>query len=690
MKKHPALLACLVSFGALSQPAQTPQTSEAAATQPPAISGIDLQFVDAAVRAQDDFYAHVDGKWLQATAIPADRPSVSAFTALDDAEQPQLRTLIEDAAQAGGTSPDPDQRKIGDLYASFLDEANVEQLGAKPLQAEFARIEALKDKSQIPALIAHYNRIGVAAPYDIGVSQDARDSTRYAVGVQQSGLSLPDRDYYLQNDAKLGKIRGQYQAHVGKMLRLVGDRTASADAKAILALETDLAKVQWTKVDNRDPVKTYNKVEIDKLSRLTPKYDWTEYLQAADLAGRIDYVIVGQPSYLAGFKKILDGKPLTVWKAYFRWHVLHAYARYLSKPFVDESFAFYGTALNGIPENRPRWKRGVALVDDSLGEALGKLYVDRYFPPESKARMQAMVANLLATYRQSIDNLDWMGPDTKMAAQAKLAKLVTKIGYPNKWRDYSTLRIARNDLVGNVTRATEFEYSYDLNKLGKPIDREEWEMTPQTINAYYEPQKNEIVFPAAILQPPFFDPKADDAVNYGSIGAIIGHEISHGFDDEGSQFDADGNLHDWFTKEDHAKYAAKTAALVAQYGAYVPVPGYPINGKLTLGENIADNAGLYMAYKAYRLSLHDGEAPRLDGLTGDERFYMGWAQAWRTKIRENAAIMLIKSDPHSIPEFRVNGSVVNQPGFYRAFTVKEGDKLYLPPDRRVVIWGPPQ
>ncbi len=682
MKRNVAGIAWISLLCGCAAPTAGPEAPPPAALG----SGIEMKNIDPAIRPQDDFYRYVNGKWLQTTQIPPDKAQVSVSTVLDDTEQKQLQGLIEEAAKAAATAKDPNQRKIGDLYAGFMDEATLEQLGIKPLQDEFARIDALKHKSEIAALIAHYNEIGVSAPYDIGVGQDARDSTRYVVGVEQSGLSLPDRDYYLQHDAKLVKIRGQYLQHVSKMLHLAGNASAAADAKAILALETKLAKVEWTKVENRDPVKTYNKVEIAQLTGLTPRFNWNAYLKAAELDCRIDYVIVGQPSYLSGFGKILEQTPLPVWKAYFRWHVLNAYARFLSKPFVDESFAFYGTALSGVPENRPRWKRAVKLVDGSLGEAVGKLYVDKYFPPESKARMQALVDNLLNAYRQNIETLDWMGPEAKKAAQAKLAKLVTKIGYPNKWRDYSNLQIVRDDLIGNVIRATEFEYRYDLNKLGKPIDREEWEMTPQTINAYYDAQMNEIVFPAAILQPPFFDPKADDAVNYGSIGAIIGHEISHGFDDEGSQFDADGNLLDWLSKEDHEKFASKTAALVAQYGAYEPVPGYPINGKLTLGENIADNAGLEIAYKAYQISLNGKEAPIIDGLTGDQRFYMGFAQSWREKMRENAAIMQTKSDPHSLPEFRVEGSVVNQLGFYRAFDVKAGDKMYLPPERRVVIW----
>jgi predicted metalloendopeptidase len=649
-------------------------------------SGIHLQNVDPGTRPQDDFYSYVNGKWLENTQIDADKSEASSFSRLDDTEQEQLRAIMQDAAHVAPTAADANRRKIGELFDAFMDEAQLQKQGLQPLAAEFARIDGLRHKSDIAALLAHYNEIGVRMPYGASVGQDARDSTKYVVGINQGGLGLPDRDYYLQNDAKLVQIRGQYRQHIENMLRLAAHATAAAAAQAILQLETRIAQAQWSKVENRDPVKTYNKVELVKLANLMPGYEWRSYLKAADLDGKIDSVIVSQPSYLSAFSKIFDETQLAVWQAYFRWQLLATFAPYLSQPFVDENFAFHGTALSGIPVNRPRWKRGVALVNRCLGEALGQLYVQKHFPPASKARMLALVNNLLATYRSSIEQLDWMGPQTKQHAQAKLARLVTKIGYPNKWRDYSGLKIARDDLVGNVIRAAVFDHQYDLNKLGKPIDREEWQMTPQTINAYYDPQLNEIVFPAAILQPPFFDPHADDAVNYGSIGAVIGHEISHGFDDQGSQFDAQGNLRDWFTKEDHEKFAAKTAALAAQYSAYEPVAGYHVNGELTLGENIADNAGLAVAYRAYRLALAGKAAPLLDGLSGDQRFYMGWAQAWQAKVRENTAMLRIKADPHSPPRFRVQGSVVNQPAFYGAFGAKAGDKMYLAPEQRVIIW----
>ena len=587
-----------------------------------------------------------------------------------------------DSPRAG----DDEARKIADLYASFMDEARLETLGLKPLQGEFAAIEAISEKKAIPALIAHLNRIGAGAPYALSINQDAKNSLQYAVILRQSGLGMPDRDYYLKDDAKLKDARAKYLAHTAKMLGMAGDADAQAHAAAILDLETALAKVQWTRVENRDPIKTYNKTAVADLPKLMPGYDWQAYVRAGDIAGKTDSVIINQPSYFTGLDKLITETPLPVWKAYFKWHVLSAAAPYLSKPFVDERFAFAGTVLSGIPENRPRWKRGITLVDEAIGEALGKRYVAKYFPPQNKARMEALIANMLDAYRRDITTLDWMSADTKKGAQAKLAKLVTKIGYPDKWRDYTALQIARDDLLGNVLRATEFEYRRNLDKLGKPVDRSEWRMTPQTINAYYNPLMNEIVFPAAILQPPFFNVQADDAVNYGGIVAVIGHEMSHGFDDRGSQYDADGNLHDWFTAEDHEKFKAKTRALVAQYNAYEPVAGFHVNGELTLGENIGDNSGLAIAYKAYRLSLAGKTPPVIDGLTGDQRLYLGWVQVWRGKEREAEAIQRIKTDPHSPAAVRGIAPLVNQEGFYSAFGVKEGDKMYVPPEKRIGIW----
>jgi len=665
--------------------ADTPAAAVAAVTTAPRASGIGTAYMDPSVRPQDDFFLNLNGKWLRDTQIPADRSSWGAFDKLEDDIKPQLRGIIEAAAKDGGTSADA--KRIGDFYASFMDEAKVEQLGLAPLNGELARVAALRDKREIPALIAHFNRVGFGAPYGVGIHQDNKDSTKYVADIGQDGLGLPDRDYYLsKHDAKLADTLAKYQGHITRMLTLAGDADAAAKARAIVALETALAKAQWDKVQLRDPVKAYNKVALDKLGKLAPGYDWARWLKDSGVAGKVDYVIVGQPGYVKGFKAVLDKTPLATWQAYFKWHALHAAAPYLSKAYVDEDFAFYGSTLREVSEMQPRWKRGVAATEGALGESIGKLYVEQYFPAERKARMDALVHNLLAAYKDSIATLDWMTPATKEQAQAKLAKFTTKIGYPNKWRDYSKLTVSADDLLGNVLRSNEFDYEKELNKLGKPIDRDEWGMTPQTVNAYYNPEMNEIVFPAAILQPPFFDADADDAVNYGAIGAVIGHEISHGFDDQGAQYDGDGNLHDWWSKADHKNFAAKTKMLVAQYNAYSPVQGYHVNGALTLGENIADNSGIAIAYKAYHLSLHGQPAPVIDGLTGDQRFYMGFAQVWRSKIRDAQQIVYLKSDPHSPDQFRANGTVRNQPGYYQAFDVKPGDKMYLAPKDRVIMW----
>src|SRR5450631_840157 len=646
------------------------------------LSGVDTQYVDHSVRPQDDVYRYLNGKWLDTFQLPPDKGSYASFTYIDDATQEQLRVIVDGLA----ANTDMEAQKIADLYASFMDEARLEGLGLKPLQAEFAAIDAMADKSEIPAVIAHLNRIGAGAPYDFAVNQDARDSLHYAVIMRQSGLGMPDRDYYLKDDPKRKEARAKYAVHIGKMLGMAHDAQAEAHVTAIIDLETALAKLQWTRVENRDPVKTYNKTAIADLPKLMPGYDWRRYMRGSDIAGKVDSVIISQPSYFSGLDQLVTATPLPVWKVYFKWHLLSAAAPYLSKAFVEERFAFNGTVLSGIPENRARWKRGIALLDNAMGEALGKRYVDRYFPPQNKARMEALVRNLLEAYRGDIDTLEWMSPETKKGAQAKLDKMVTKIGYPDTWRDYGGLQISRDDLWSNVVRANEFEYRRNLDKLGKPVDRNEWQMTPQTVNAYYNPPMNEIVFPAAILQAPFFNVQADDAVNYGGIGGVIGHEMSHGFDDRGSQYDADGNLHDWFTPEDHDKFKAKARALVAQYDAYEPVPGFHVNGELTLGENIGDNSGLAIAFKAYRLSRAGKPAPVIDGLTGDERFYLGWVQVWRGKEREAETIKRTKTDPHSPGAVRGTAPVVNQPGFYSAFGVKEGDKMYLPPDRRVDIW----
>ena len=651
----------------------------------PLASGVARTGFDPSVRPQDDFFRAVNGTWLKTTEIPGDKSRIGSFISLRDRSEAQLRGLIEEAARTHDT---PDAQRIGDLYESFMDEAAAEKAGLGPLAAELATIDAMTSVKDLGAEFGRMDRLGAGVPVGLYVSLDARDATHYIPALTQGGLLLPDRDYYLiAADPKFAQARSAEVVYLTKLLGLSGaSGDAASQAQAVQDLETALARGQWTRVQNRDPVKGYNKVAVGGLGDLAAGFDWPGYLAANGVAGKANDVIVRQPTYLPAFAAQLAATPLPVWKAYLRVHLLNAYAPYLGKAYVDARFAFAGTALLGTTEDLARWKRGVALVQTSEGEAAGRLYVARFFPPESKARMEKLVANLLAAYRDSIDSLDWMSPQTKQEAKAKLAQFTPKIGYPDRWIDYGNLVIRRDDLLGNVERARAFEHERNLAKLGQPVDRLEWHMTPQTVNAYYNPTLNEVVFPAAILQPPFFDPNVDDAVNYGGIGAVIGHEISHGFDDSGSQYDGSGNLRLWWTAEDRDRFSVKTKSLVDEYSAFSPVPGYTINGGLTLGENIADNSGLEIAYKAYHASLN-GKQPRvIDGTTGDQRFFYGFAQVFRAKSREAALLSQIKSDPHSPEEFRVNGAVRNHPAFYTTFNVKPGDAMYLPPEKRVSIW----
>jgi predicted metalloendopeptidase len=649
-------------------------------------SGVDTAALDAAVRPQDDFFRYSQGKWLKDVDIPNDRSSWGAFNVAADNVEQQIRTLIEQASQDKSAKAGSDTRKMGDFYASYMDEQRRNELGLAPLKGELARIAALKDKKALATLAARFERIGAGSPVNMGVHQDNKNSTRYIVDISQSGLGLPNRDFYLQDEARLLDTRAKYQAHIEKMLALAGHQDAAAEAKAIVALETGIAKVQWSAVENRDPIKGYNKMKAAQLKTLAPGFDWATYLKDCGVAGKANEVIVSQPSYFQGLDKIIAATPLDTWKSYFAFHLISAYAPYLSQPFVDESFAFRGGVLSGAKVNRPLQKRAIAEINRDLGEVVGKVYVQNYFPAERKQQVEEMVHNFLLAYKERIDTLDWMSDATKKQAHAKLAKISVKIGYPDKWRDYSSLAVKRDDLAGNVMRAREFAHLYGVNKLGKPVDRAEWHMTPQTVNAYYSPEMNEVVFPAARLQAPLYDADAEPAINYGAVGISIGHEISHAFDDQGSQYDGDGNLRNWWTREDGEKFAAKGKVLVSQYAGYSPVEGYHLNGELTLGENIADNAGAIMASRAYRISLKGKPAPVIDGYTAEQRIFMGLAQARRGKARDAALIAQVKSDPHSPAEFRVNGSLRNHPGFYDAFDVKPGDKMYLAPEERVIFW----
>ena len=648
-------------------------------------SGVDRAYRDSKVRPQDDLFRHINGKWLAESTIPADRPLDGAFYKLRDKSEADLRAIIEETAARADNAPGSEARKVGDLFASFMDEARADRLGLAPIKDDLDEIEAIKDKPSLVKTLAKLGRVGIDGPFGVSVDTDAKRSDRYILYLSQGGLGLPDESYYRLE--KFKPILDAYVLHVRKMFELANLPDPDGSARKVVALETRLAKDHWDRVKSRDDTLTYNKKDREGLADLTPGFDWAAWFDGAGAKG-IEEVIVRQPSYFAAMARALDEVPLDEWKAWLAWSALRNHAPLLSKPFVDENFAFYGKILTGTQELRPRWKRGVGAVEGALGEAVGKLYVARVFPPAAKERMKQLVANLIEAYRLDIQSLEWMSPETKKKALEKLAKFTPKIGYPDKWRDYSALEIRRDDLVGNMRRANAFDNDRQLAKLGRPVDRDEWMMTPQTVNAYYNPGMNEIVFPAAILQPPFFDLEADDAVNYGGIGAVIGHEVGHGFDDQGSKFDGDGNMNDWWTDADRKEFEARARKLIDQYNGFEPpeVPGQHVNGALTIGENIGDLGGLTIGYKAYKIALGGKDAPVLDGLTGDQRFFVGWAQVWRAKYRPAELTRRLAVDPHSPAEFRCNGTVRNVPEFHQAFGIKEGDKLWLAPDRRVQIW----
>ncbi|HEX2139772.1 MAG TPA: M13-type metalloendopeptidase, partial [Woeseiaceae bacterium] len=567
----------------------------------------------------------------------------------------------------------------------WLDVERANALGVKPREPLLERIEALEDFDDVVAFFGATNELGLDAPFQLFIDQDVKQPERYAIVTWQSGLGLPDRDYYFDETERGQELRDEYVQYVEKLMALSGYQDSKGAAERIMALETRFAGHHWDKVVNRDANKRYNKVTDAELTRMLSNFDLDAYFEGVG-TGRQDYVIVSQPSYMQAVNEIAPKIEMSIWKEYLRLQALTSYADYLSKDFVDADFDFYGRTLQGREEQQPRWKRAVDSINGNLGELLGQLYVERHFPPEAKSRMEDMVANLILAYEESITNLDWMSEDTKAKALEKLSKFTPKIGYPEEWKDYSGLEVAPDDLVGNVQRARVLNHNREIDKLGRPVDRGEWFMTPQTVNAYYNPPMNEIVFPAAILQPPFFILDAEDARNYGAIGLVIGHEIGHGFDDQGSKYDGDGNLKNWWTEADRAAFEERTQALVEQYSGFEALPGLFVNGELTLGENIGDLGGAAIALRAYELSLDGKESPVIDGMTGRERFFLGFAQVWRSKYRPQATELRIKSDPHSPPVYRVNGVVRNIDAFYDTFDVSEGDGHYLPPEERVHIW----
>jgi putative endopeptidase len=652
--------------------------------------GVDLTSLDKAVKPGDNFFLHVNGGWLQTATIPADRSSAGSFQDLQILSEERLKTIVNDLEKTPEAKLTPEEKKLRDLYDAFVETAAIESRGLQPVQKDLDYLAGLKTLDDVAHAMGSV-RLATTSVYNIGIGVDDKNPDNYSVNLSQSGLGLPDRDYYLSSDEAIVKTRVAYRKYLVDMMTLGGMTDAEARADRVLALETEIAKVSWNRADRRDEDKVYNPMPVSALKTLAPDFAWDAFLAEgriplAKADGHERYVIVAEKTAFAPLGTIFKNTPVSTWRDYLTVHYLHTFAAYLPARFDDRDFAFYGTVLTGRTQQLDRKTRGVHLLDNQLGEALGKLYVARYFPPQAKAKADQLVANLLKAYEGDIRTLDWMSPVTRAKALEKIHQFTPKIGYPTKWRDYTPLKITRGDLVGDVQAATLYEWNRDLARINQPVDKSEWGMTPSTINAYYNPSFNEIVFPAAILQPPFFDPDADDAVNYGAIGAVIGHEISHGFDDQGSKYDGKGVFQDWWTKQDRANFDARTAALVKQYDTYEPLPGLHVIGKNTLGENIADNAGLAIALKAYHVSLNGKPAPVLDGYTGDQRLYLSFGQVWRTKMRESALRTQTLSNEHTVAEFRVIGPTRNQDAWYDAFEVKPGEKYYLAPAERVHLW----
>ena len=652
-------------------------------TAAPLASGIDGSAMDRSVRPQDDLFRFVNGTWLTNTPFPAEYASAGIGIMLFEKAQADVQAILLEAAAAGDKAT-PDMQRLGAMYGSFMDEKKVEERGIEPLKPLFAEIAAIDGPASLAQYFGRAAGRGISVPLGVYVYPDARNSTHNVAYLDQDGLGMPNRDYFLKTEAEYVEFRRKYVDYLAKLLMLAGEPEGSERATKILELETKLATDQWTPVDNRDPIKTYNKNNLESAAKLAPGFDWNTYHAASGLPAG-DFVI-RQPSYATALGKHMHEADLPVWKDYLMVRTIGAYARVLPPAFVEASFDFNSRTLRGTETLRPRWKRAVQETDNAMGEAIGAAYVARHFPPEAKARMVTLVDNLLAEFDRGIDRLDWMSAATKTEAHAKLRKINVKIAYPDKWRDYSGLEIRPDDLVGNVMRANQFEWNWQAARAGKPKDPSEWFMTPQTVNAYYLPTNNEIVFPAAFLQPPYFNMQADDAANYGAIGSVIGHEISHGFDDRGRQYDGDGNLRDWWSAEDNDKFKSKASGLIKQYSSFEALPGLTVNGELTLGENIGDLSGAAVAYRAYVHSLSGAQAPVIDGYTGPQRFFLGYAQAWRTKWREGLMREVVLTDPHAPSEFRANGVVANMDEFYAAFELKEGDKLWRPESERVKIW----
>ena len=644
-------------------------------------AGLDFSHHDKSVRPQDDLYRHFNGSWLKTAEIPADRASDGAFIKLRIQSEARVREIIE-----GATGSD-EATKIAHIYASFMDDTAVNTKGGAPIADELAQVDSISGLADFISILSKLEAKGTSGIFGTFIYADMKDASTNILYLQQGGISLPDEAYY--REEKYADIRTAYVAHIEAMFALAGVSDPAGNAAKVMALETSIASHHWDQVKDRDATLTYNKMNRTEVKALMPAFDWERYLTDGEIPAIVlDSVIVQQPSFFEGLGSILASFDVDAWKAWLKWHIVSGAAPYLSDDFTNENFAFFGKTLSGTPELRERWKRAVSMIEGSLGEAVGKVYVQKYFPAEAKARMEKLVANLIEAYRISINELAWMSPDTKVKALEKLGKFRPKIGYPDKWRDYSQLQTTPDDLYGNVGRVVKFQRDHELAKIGKPVDRDEWHMAPQTVNAYYNPVMNEIVFPAAILQPPFFGLDHDDAVNYGAIGAIIGHEIGHGFDDQGSKYDGDGALNNWWTDSDRAAFEERTKALIAQYDVLAPeeAPDVTVNGALTIGENIGDLGGLAIAFKAYQISLAGKPSPVIEGMSGEKRLMLSWAQVWRAKVRPEEMRRRIATDPHSPGEFRCNQILKNFTPFYEEFGVTDKDALWLEEQSRVQIW----
>jgi putative endopeptidase len=678
--------AVLANGGYTAQPAPGNSAFGAPQENRSGVPGFNLTNLDTHAKACVNFFQYADGGWIARHPIPPQYPAWGTFVELEQHNEQTLRDILQKDAHASAPVGSNEQ-KLGDFYGSCMDTRGIDSQGLTPLQPELSRIQAVHDVPSLEREIAHLQRIGVDALFDFGSEQDAKNSTQEIGAAEQGGLGLPNRNYYTKQDSKSKQIRSQYVAHVARLFELAGDPSgkAAAEAQTVMKIETHLADASMTPVQLRDPKAVYHKMSLGQLRMLTPDFSWPDYFREIGRPG-INIVNVAQPEFFKTMNAALTGTPLPDWKTYLRWHLIHAAAPYLSKPFVDENFNFYGRTLTGARQLRPRWQRCVEEVDRGMGMALGEQYVQVAFPPSAKAHAQAMVNNLISTLRSDLSTLPWMGPKTRQYAVAKLQDLMKKIGYPSKWRNYSALHLTRGPYVQNVLRADAFEFQRDLKKIGKPVDRTEWEMTPPTVNAYYNSHMNEIVFPAGILQPPFFNPQAPDAVNYGAMGAVIGHEMTHGFDDEGSQFDAQGNLKNWWTPHDKAAFDRRAACIVHQFDSYVVLDNLHENGKLVEGESIADLGGLTIAYRALEKSLEGKPRVKIDGFTPEQLFFLGYAQIWAMNLRPQIERLEVMTDPHPVPRFRVNGPLSNLPQFAKAWNCKPGDPMVRPPQDRCKIW----